>query len=360
MRVRVIKLLLVAAFGLVACGGNTAPMAQPTGNVVVQSRPITDTPIPPPAATYTPVLASATPITRTPPELQPTSTSPATRTRTTPTPGPSPTSPLGPTWTPAPLTYTPTAVPALAGLEIEYFTAENERIAPGDNVTLFWKVNGTSSASIYRVDEEGERQSFWEVNATGSITVSTRPEDGEVSRFLLTAENSEAYVEQPLLVPLECQELWFFSAANDEVPSCPATAPQPSRQAEQLFQTGRMIWVEGMDRIYVIFEDGGSPSWTQYTDDFEDGDQERDDSLVPPQQDLYQPIRGFGLVWRSYPRVQERLGWALTPELAFDGMYQSDVEDPSIATLYLQMQDGGILELNAETDEWDIILLSSE
>ena len=43
-----------------------------------------------------------------------------------------------------------------------------------------------------------------------------------------------------------------------------------------------MIWVEERDMIYVIFEDGGSPGWAQYPDNFEEGMPEQDENSSPP------------------------------------------------------------------------------
>jgi hypothetical protein len=269
----------------------------------------------------------------------------------TPTPGPSPTNPVAQTFTPAPQTLTATAAPTLAGLSIEYFTTDTESARPGDNVTLFWSVRGADRARIFRVDEQGERIYRWDVAAAGKITVGTRAADRDVAHFLLTAESGNTNVEQELLIPLACSILWFFEPAPN---ACPAGEAQVSNQVEQTFERGRMIWVAEQDRVYVIFEDGRQPGWAQYPDDFEEGDPERDDSLVPPP-NLLQPVRGFGLVWRTNARVQDRLGWAVTPEIPYEGMLQSDSAEPSVATQYLRMRDGGIVALNAENNEWEVL-----
>ena len=239
---------------LAACGGN----AQPS---IVTFVP-TETPTTEPGPTAAPVsgvptapAASATP--------EP------TRSPTTATPGPSPTSLLAPTTTPAPYTLTATRAPTLAGLSIEYFTTDSEYVIPGDNVTLFWSVRGADRARIYRVDADDERIFRWDVAAAGQITVATRRADRDVARFLLEAEVSGASIEQPLLIPLRCPEVWFFEPAPD---ACPPIRRQFSAQAEQTFERGRMIWVEALDRIYVVFEDGVSPAWAQYPDEFDEGD----------------------------------------------------------------------------------------
>ncbi len=329
----------LAVVGLVAaaCGGNAEP-------IIVTWEP---------SATFTaPAVTAVTPTTVSMvlPSPTPFPTSPLV----SPTFGPSPTNPLAPTQSPAPATLTATFIPTLAGLSVEYFTTDVEAAKPGSNVTLYWSVRGADGATIYRVDADGERLWRWDVNKTGQITVSTRAGDRDVARFLLVAEASGTTAERPLLIPLSCPEIWFFDPAPD---ACPAAASQITLEAEQTFEHGRMIWVDSQDRIYVIFEDGSTPAWAQYPDNFNEGDPDRDDSLVPPA-GLLQPVRGFGLVWRSNSRVQERLGWATGQEVGFDGMFQADSAELSTGTLYLRSREGGILALNGLTDEWELLPLA--
>ena len=244
-----------------------------------------------------------------------------------------------------------TRVPTLAGASIEYFTTDSEYITPGDTVTLFWSVRGADQTRIYRVDAQGERIWRWDVNQSGKLTVSTRAEDRDIARFVLAATADGNEVEQPLLIPMKCPEVWYFDPAPA---SCPAGPPQISTEAEQTFEHGRMIWVDTLNRIYVIFEDGNVPSWAQYPDNFTEGDPELDESLVPPP-GLLQPIRGFGMIWRNNPRVKARLGWATTPEVAFEGMVQADSVELSVASLYLRGRDGSIIALDAFNDNWEIL-----
>jgi hypothetical protein len=323
---------------LAGCGGNMQPPLVPVAATETATLP------PLPTQTRIAVVSSPTPaplIT-----VQP----------VTPSPGPSPTSPLAATPTPAPATLTATRVPTLAGVSIEYFTTDVESVKPGENVTLFWSVRGADAVKVYRVDADGERLWRWDVNKNGQITVSTRTGDRDVARFLLSAEVAGAEaVQQPLLIPLLCPETWFFDPAPD---ACPAAPPQISIQAEQTFERGRMIWVETQDRIYVLFEDGNAPQWAQYPDNFNEGDPERDEALIPPS-GLLQPVRGFGLIWRSNPRVQERLGWASSTEVGFEGMLQSDSAEPSVATLYMRSRAGDIVALNAFTSEWEALPLAA-
>lgn len=330
---RVMFLLLVAGL-LAACGGEAQP-------VIVTALP---TETPPPSPTEAPVAAQPT---EAPAPTQPVSTR---------TPGPAAGFPLVPTLSPAPQTLTATVAPTRFAAAIQYFTTDSEFVTPGENVTLFWDVEGVDRARIFRVDDEGERLFRWDVMGEGQLTVATRSQDREAARFLLTADIGATEIEQLLQIPLRCVDTWFFDPPPDACASAPA---ELTAQAEQTFERGRMVWVEALDRVYVVFEDGARPGWALYPDDFNEGDPERDDSLAPPP-GLEQPIRGFGLVWRGNPRVQERLGWATSPEVPFEGMMQADSADLGLGTLYLRLRDGGILALDAPTNEWDVLVATRE
>lgn len=325
--------LIAASLLLAACGADAQP--------VIVTQPPSATSTPSPTATATLAVAAL-----------PTETPQPTRPASTRTPGPPAAFPLVPTVPPAPETLTATAAPTHLAAAIRYFTTDSEFVTPGENVTLFWSVDGAGRARIYRVDENGERLFRWDVMGEGQITVATRATDRDAARFLLAAQIGQVEIEQLLLIPLRCVDIWFFDPPPD---ACAAAPAELTTQAEQTFERGRMVWVAALDRVYAVFEDGGRPAWAMYPDEFNEGDPERDESLAPPP-GLEQPIRGFGLVWRNNPRVRERLGWAVSPEVAFEGMMQADSAEPSLATLYLRLRDGGILALNAQTNEWDVLV----
>ncbi len=93
---------------------------------------------------------------------------------------------------------------------------------------------------------------------------------------------------------------------------------------EQVFEHGRMFWIRHNRQIWVMADNpdvlpsGGD--WYCYNDTFEDGEPETDPSLVPPD-DLIQPKRGFGKVWRTMPGLRDALGWATTPEFDLVSYY---------------------------------------
>lgn len=84
----------------------------------------------------------------------------------------------------------------------------------------------------------------------------------------------------------------------------------PVDAAYQTFEQGVMIWRGDEQRIYVLFSDG---SWRVFADTFREGDPEMDATLRPPE-DRLQPVRGFGKVWREYPDVRAKIGWATARE----------------------------------------------
>ena len=114
------------------------------------------------------------------------------------------------------------------------------------------------------------------------------------------------------------------------VPLSRTTAlPQPTptiRQiqvAEQIFERGRMFWLQPTRQIWVmVVSREGAGEWFVYEDFFREGDPESDPSLVPPDEELQQPIRGFGRLWRDRPRVRELLGWATSDEFGFVTRYE--------------------------------------
>lgn len=113
-----------------------------------------------------------------------------------------------------------------------------------------------------------------------------------------------------------CPYSYFFEPAPA---GCPLDEPTLSAAAEQPFENGLMIWLEATDSVYVFYRD---QSWQRFDDDWSEDQLESDPAIVPPD-GLYQPVRGFGKVWRENASVRQELGWALGPELGFDSMIQS-------------------------------------
>jgi len=108
----------------------------------------------------------------------------------------------------------------------------------------------------------------------------------------------------------------------------PTLDPRPTattgqiQVAEQVFEHGRMFWIQPREQIWILFDDGqGKGVWSVYEDTFQDGEPESDPSIVPPA-DKYQPLRGFGKLWRETPDIMNRLGFGVTPEFGYVSNYE--------------------------------------
>lgn len=100
---------------------------------------------------------------------------------------------------------------------------------------------------------------------------------------------------------------------------CPTAAPELVTMAREPFQHGEMIWRSDNGMIYVLHNDG---TWRSFEDTFEEGQPESDPALVAPE-GSFQPIRGFGKVWREQlGGPQAAIGWAVLPESGTSGNVQ--------------------------------------
>lgn len=124
--------------------------------------------------------------------------------------------------------------------------------------------------------------------------------------------------DQPTATPL-LTETPAPTATLDPRP--PVTTGQ-IQVAEQVFEHGRLFWIQPRAQIWVMFDPGvGSGQWSVYEDSFVDGEPESDPSIVPPP-DQFQPTRGFGKLWRSNPDIKSKLGFGITPEFGYVSNYE--------------------------------------
>lgn len=100
---------------------------------------------------------------------------------------------------------------------------------------------------------------------------------------------------------------------------CPTEVEKGVWSAEESFQGGCMFWRDDTDQIYVLYSNG---TWTGYIDTWTSAEPEYDPSIVPPA-GYYQPVRGFGKVWRENNTVRNGLGWATTQERGYHGSVQT-------------------------------------
>jgi len=111
---------------------------------------------------------------------------------------------------------------------------------------------------------------------------------------------------------------------NPSVASMPTPIVTQIIVAEQVFENGRMFYIQPQDEIWVMIyadEAGTSGQWRFYPNSWEDGMTELDTSIAPPE-GQFQPERGFGKLWRENVAVRDALGWALDTEYGLVTNYE--------------------------------------
>jgi hypothetical protein len=109
--------------------------------------------------------------------------------------------------------------------------------------------------------------------------------------------------------------------------------------AFQPFERGMMFWRPDRREIYVLYN---AATWATYDDTWDENQPDRDPDLIPPT-GLYQPMRGFGKVWREeIGGTEARIGWATAEEASLEAVVQvfkyglllQGGEDASLFVLY--------------------------
>lgn len=266
------------------------------------------------------------PISATPPRARPSSTA-------VPSPGVSTATAVGFGATlsggPASARFTPTraadatlqpsaqTAPSPAGHKILHFSASPTAVYPGETVTITWEVEGDASTTL-RLDtlEQWGSLSDWYVmldSPQGSIRVSTNPDLREFQPFFLhVVEGVGEWGDSATAnITLLCPDEWLFADGPSD--RCPIWTIR-TRVVAQRFERGLMLWTE-VDRTVYVLPDG--ESWRADSDNWHEGMPASDPALVPPA-GLLQPVRGFGLAWRTWQGAREALGWATGEEFVVD------------------------------------------
>ena len=290
-----------------------------------------------PSATPTPL------VTRTPsPTANPISSS-ATPTFTA-------TSLLGPTSTLSDVALTLTAQATVANsLQIERFTATPTSVSPGGTVTLAWATTGGTAITLFRVNEDGSFAEAVQVDASGTHTFSARL-DVATEIFLLRISDGLNLVEDELSIAISCGRDWFFTVVVPQ--ACPGSVEVESVAAQEAFERGWAFWVEETDTIYVVYSDNQSPAWEAFEDTWTPSEPPDDPTITAPN-NMFQPLRGIGKVWRTQSGVRDRLGWALETEQPFTTTFQ---QAASLAPdIYLLKQDGQLVHMESDGVDWEFI-----
>ena len=180
---------------------------------------------------------------------------------------------------------------------------------------------------------------------TLALTITPTPRAASI-------QNSTATPAHPEITPTAvCTYTWFFPSPPTD---CPGQPPTYSLTVMQHFEHGFMLWRAQPgpygSQIYIFFTDNQWPYWNPTNDTWHPGMPESDPSIVPPP-GYYQPVRGFGIKWRttSIPQgativaLRERLGWALDEEFSLGELpMQCHISDSYLNGCFLAGLDDAV------------------
>ena len=156
------------------------------------------------------------------------------------------------------------------------------------------------------------------------VTATPDSADEPTDEASSNSQTDEEATDEPTEEPTETLEPSITPTAT--ITPTPDPFPTPVEGqiyvAEQRFEDGWLFWLQPVGQIWVLtINEDNEGIWSVYEDTFVEGEPEIDPEIVPPEE-LYQPERGFGKLWRENPEVREAIGWALEPELGHTTQYE--------------------------------------
>jgi hypothetical protein len=146
-----------------------------------------------------------------------------------------------------------------------------------------------------------------------------------------------------------CASTWFF--IQPRPPSCPVNPPNSTQGVYQTFQNGYMVWVQNQDAIYILYGDANQPRWQVFRDYFEEGMSEVvGEFLTAPSAGVWQPRRGFGLIWRNNQTIRDRLGWAT---MEWEQPYSASVQTARDGAIFLSQPASSVFMLMPNGIHWE-------
>jgi len=149
----------------------------------------------------------------------------------------------------------------------------------------------------------------------------------------------------PTLPP--CTPAWVFKSRPA---SCPMDAYVRGAAGFQQFERGFMIWFGPQKVIFAVYQSDKKPRWQQFSDTWTEDKPAIDPALAPPD-GMFQPMRGFGLVWRAARGVRDKLGWATGQEMPYQAALQID----TLGNRFIGGPNGEVYQLDADLSNWQML-----
>lgn len=339
--IQAFSIMIVLVLTLSACGtkNKTPTVPAPTYQTIIGQIPTSTKAHPLPTNT----------VTQAPPSPTVTATQTQQPTHTPPIP------------TSTPPIFTATALPMAAPLAILSFSVDSQDIPEGGKrFTYQWTTSGATSVTIYS-GAQMRFPKFWpSLPPNGTYTADITYTYYRNPSMSLTAYDYVGnQVSKRMTVTWPCKHSYFFTP---EPVTCPAFDAVYTAAAEELFEKGRMIWLQEIrigdyqinNQILVLFETG---DMAHYDDTWTESEPDRDPSIVPPD-GFFQPIRGFGKLWRTDAKVRNGLGWAIGEEIGYQAAIQQQAHEAIAGPLYIRTSNEQIIELPSgwPSGRWKIYL----
>jgi len=215
---------------------------------------------------------------------------------------------------------------------------------------------------------------LYDLPAFGRTTIEPDQIIASYTGFELSGYWGDARAIRRIAAEVHCPgyRAWFL---EDPPAACPDGTALTSAAAAQRFEGGFMIWIAAPDVYYVLYdrdlnvERGQGWSALKSLQRIEgplalkpgaSADNRLRETPLPGR---FEPVRGFGLVWRGEvmgtEQVRERLGWAVEEEYAFETVSQCEAGCGPTRDCYLRGPGGGVLHLTghphfgAHWEWWD-------
>ncbi|MFW5941673.1 MAG: hypothetical protein ACOCXI_07720 [Chloroflexota bacterium] len=179
-------------------------------------------------------------------------------------------------------------------------------------------------------------------------------QDATIYMFRLTVDNSVAGYTEDIYLCINISNLFF----EDPPQKCGASPPIYSYAAAQRFERGLMIWLETTDEFFIFWDDANDQTYDPFT--VVSGPLQLkpgasvDNRVGDVPDGYYEPVSGFGLLWRGEvagrEALRESLGWALQPEFGFETVYQHGITSAwHYFDRYIRDPDGRVRYLWGQT-----------
>lgn len=239
------------------------------------------------------------------------------------------------------------------------FLIRPTEIEVGGRVYLAWDARGESARICPKTYLGWIDRECFDVPLIGSqyITIHADEQTWDYYGYELhvTAHGKEVVAFLPITVTCQGGGQWWFFLSDPyttHVPEqCPVSAPFESTAAAQRFEQGMMLWVEATGQVLVFFDDG---TYQTFGDLTASGTSSPVDETPPP--GLFEPVSGFGMLWRGEVPGSEglraRLGWAVEEEFTINTAYQCYAEAGELMC-FVRGPEVEIIRLHPD-GHWDI------